>query len=253
MENNTNREHQFFFAYTIFLLAIVFIGFTPSLFLRPAFDTPPIPFYLHLHGGILTGWFVWLVAQAWLIRTKNPALHRKLGYFAATYGLVVVFGSLMATLNVVSRDMGLGITLDVDMSDIDPALGSGITYLTFITAVIWNNITAVCTFAVLIIAAVYFRSSPDIHKRLLLVASVSIIGPALARISRLEILGGEQGPFIPLAALSLLLAILVYDFSAIKKLHKTSLAAIVYAISLKVAAGRIASSEFGQDFVRNLA
>ena len=137
MENQVKRDNYFFFVYTIILLAIVFIGFAPSLFLRVAFDTPSIPVYLHLHGMILTGWFIWLVAQAWLIRVRNPALHRKLGYFAAAYGCLVVSGGLMATFNVVSRDLGHGITLEMDMADIDPALGSGISYLTFISGVVW--------------------------------------------------------------------------------------------------------------------
>lgn len=60
--------------------------FCTDFFLRAAFNPRPIPPYLYLHGAILTGWFVWLIAQAWLMRSNNPGLHRKLGYFAASYG-----------------------------------------------------------------------------------------------------------------------------------------------------------------------
>ena len=247
------RENRFFFAYTIVLLAIVIIGFTPSLYLRAVFETPPIPPYLHLHGAILTGWFVWLVAQASLVRKRNVALHRRLGYFAAAYGLLVVAGGLMATLNVVSRDLGMGITFDVDMAEIDTALGSGISYLAFISGVVWANIAGVCTFAALICAAVIFRSRPEFHKRFILVGTVSILGPALARISRLEILGGEQGLFTPLALISLLAAILFYDLLSLKKLHNASLAAIIFAIAMNVLGTRISQSDFGLEFVRGLA
>ncbi len=253
MKIENSRENYFFFTYAVVLLAIVFIGFSPSLFLRFAFDRPSIPLYLHLHGAILTGWFVWLVLQTWLIRNKNPALHRKLGYFAATYGLLVVIGGLMATFNAVSRDLSQGITLDMDIAEIDPALGSGITYLAFISGVVWANIVSVFTFAVLLCSAVIFRSRSDIHKRLILVATVSILGPALARISRLEILGGEQGPFIPLALLSLLAAIIVYDLFTLRKVHTASLVAIIFAITLSILGGMIAGSEIGLEFVRNLA
>ena len=249
----SKRESRFFFVYTTVLLAIVLIGFTPSLYLRVAFDAPPIPLYLHLHGAILTGWFVWLVAQAWLIQIGNPSLHRKLGYFAATYGLLVVMGGLMATFNAVSRDLSQGITLDMDVAEIDPALGSGITYLTFVSGVVWANIAGVCTFAVLLCSAVIFRSRSDVHKRLILVATVSILGPALARVSRLEILGGEQGPFVPLALLTLLAAIVIYDFITLKKLHKASLVAIAFAIALSRLGSVISGSEFGFEFARSLA
>lgn len=247
------RESRFFFAYTIVLLAIVLIGFTPSLYLRVAFETPPIPLYLHLHGAILTGWFVWLVAQASLVRSGNVALHRRLGYFAAAYGLIVVAGGLMATLNVVSRDLGMGVTFDVDMAEIDTALGSGISYLVFISGVVWANIAAVCTFASLICAAIVFRGRPEFHKRFVLVGTISILGPALARISRLELLGGEQGPFVPLALLALLAGILVYDLRSLGKIHSATLAASVFAIALSVLGTGISQSDFGLEFVRRLA
>lgn len=253
MANQVSRDNSFFFIYTLILLSIVFMGFAPSLFLRFAFNPPSIPFYLHLHGAILTGWFILLVTQAWLIRISNPILHRKLGYFAATYGLFVVMGGLMATFNAVSRDLGQGISFDVDMASIDPALGSGITYLTFISGVVWSNLVSVSTFALLLSAAIIFRAHPDAHKRLILVATVSILGPALARISRLEILGGEQGPFIQSASLSLLAAIIVYDLVTLRKVHRASLAAITFAVTLRIVGSTIAGSDFGLEFVRNLA
>lgn len=245
-------ENRFFLAYTVALLSIVVIGFAPSLFLRVAFDPPPIPFYLHVHGAILTGWFVWLVVQAWLIRSGNTALHRKSGRFAAAYGLLVVIGGLMATFNAVSRDLGLGITLDMDMAEVNPAMGAGMTYLVFISGVIWANMAAVLTFTILLSAAVIFRDRPDYHKRLVLVATVSILGPALARISRLEILGGEQGPFIPLALLSLLAVILIYDLLTLRKVHRASAVAIVVGIALNLLASMISESEYGIEFSRSL-
>ena len=113
----SKREIRFFFVYALVLLGIVLAGFAPSLYLRVAFDPPPIPLYLHIHGAILTGWFVWLVAQAWLVQAGNPGLHRKLGAFAAAYGLIVVGGALMATFNAVERDLAQGITFDTNMAD----------------------------------------------------------------------------------------------------------------------------------------
>lgn len=249
----TKRDDRFFLVYAILALLIVFVGFTPSLFLRVAFETPPIPLYLHFHGAILTGWFILLVIQASLVQVGNVAFHRKLGVFAASYAAVVVAGGLMATLNVVSRDLGMGVTFDTDMAAIDTDLGSGITYLAFISGVVWANILSVVTFAALIAAAVFYRRRPDYHKRLILVATVSILGPALARISRIDLLGGEQGPFIPLALLSLLAALFVYDWIALNKIHRVTLLAVVFAIALNLLGSAIAESDLGLSFVRGLA
>ena len=247
------RADRFFLIYAIVLLLVVFVGFAPSLFLRVAFENPPIPLYLHFHGAILTGWFVLLVAQASLINSGNVSVHRKLGYFVAGYAAVVVVGGLMATLNVVSRDAGLGIAFDVDMAEVDPALGSGITYLAFISGVVWANIAGVVTFAALIAAAIIYRRRPDFHKRFILVATVSILGPALARISRIDMLGGEQGPFVPLALLSLLAAIFVYDWRALRRIHRATLLAVVFAIALSIFGTAISQTEPGLKFVRALA
>jgi uncharacterized membrane protein YozB (DUF420 family) len=139
------------------------------------------------------------------------------------------------------------------MGAINPALGSGITYLAFISGVVWANIASVVTFAVLISAAVIYRGRPDVHKRLILVATVSILGPALARISRLELLGGEQGPFISLALVSLLAAIVVYDGFALRKIHPASVLAIAFAIALSVLGTALSQTEMGLGFVRGLA
>lgn len=249
----SKRQLTFFFVYALVLLAIVLAGFAPSLYLRVAFENPPIPLYLHLHGAILTGWFIWLVAQTWLVQSGNSALHRKLGAFAAAYGLVVVAGALMATFNAVARDLSHGITFDTSMAEIAPEIGGELTYLNFIRGVVWGNITGATTFAALLIAAILYRSRPDVHKRLLLVATVAILGPALARIARLEILGGEQGPFIPLALLTLLTSIAVYDLITLRRVHIATVIAVGFAVALRVLGSMISTTEFGTDFVRNLA
>jgi hypothetical protein len=248
----SKRKISFFLIYALVLLAIVLAGFTPSLYLRLGFDVPPIPFYLHIHGAILTGWFVWLVAQAWLVQAGNPGLHRKLGAFAATYGLLVVVGALMATFNAVERDLAQGVTFDTSMAEIAPEVGGELSYLNFIRGVVWGNITGATTFAVLLVAAVLFRGHPDVHKRLVLIATVSIIGPALARIARWEILGGEQGPFIPLALLTLLAAIAIYDMFALRRVHMATVMAVAFAITLRALGSMASRSDFGTDFVRSL-
>ena len=252
-EIQTNREDRFFFIYSLILLGVVIAGFSPSLFLRVLFEPEPIPLYLHLHGALLTGWFVWLVVQAKLIRNHNPSLHKKMGRFAAAYGVIVIVGGLMATFNAVGRDLGTGVTFATNMADINPAMGGDLTYLDFVSGVVWGNMASVLTFGVLLAIAVFYRKKPDIHKRLILIATTAILGPALTRIARLDILGGEQGPFIILAILTLLASIVVHDLITLKKAHKASLIAIVFALGVFGLSQRIAGSEFGQEFVRNMA
>ena len=242
----------FFLGAAIALLAIVIIGFAPSLYMRFAFDPTPIPMYLHLHGMILTGWFVLLILQAGLIQTGKAAVHRKLGYFVASYAVLVIVGSLMATFNAVPRELAAGITFETNMAEVDAAMGGDLTYLQFISGVVWNNVLSVVCFAILVALAVHYRRDAAVHKRLILVATVGMMGPPLARISRAEILGGEQGPFIPLAMLTMLVLVLAHDKVSLGKTHRASVASSIFMIILFSSSGVLANSEFGLEFVRSL-
>jgi hypothetical protein len=49
---------RFFLVASIVMLAIVVVGFAPTLLVRPLFDVPAIPAYLYVHGAVLCTWFV---------------------------------------------------------------------------------------------------------------------------------------------------------------------------------------------------
>jgi hypothetical protein len=54
------RDARFAVQLALAMLAINLIGFGPTLYLRPLFDVPPIPLYLHIHGILGTAWFALL-------------------------------------------------------------------------------------------------------------------------------------------------------------------------------------------------
>jgi hypothetical protein len=113
---STGRRDPFFFSMSIVLLLTVLVGFLPTLYLRAFRDLPPLPGHLHVHGAILTGWFVWLVVQTSLIRTNRVAHHRRLGALGAILGLAVVFAGPLATFNLGPRIRAAGLDLNMDIS-----------------------------------------------------------------------------------------------------------------------------------------
>jgi uncharacterized membrane protein YozB (DUF420 family) len=252
MQDTSSVKDRFFFYYALTLLALVLVGFAPSFFARLAFHQESMPFYLHLHGAVLTGWFVLLVTQALLVRNANTALHRQLGRFFVAYGVVVVVGGLMATLNFVPRELGAGTSFDMDMADVNPQQAVGVPFLSFATTVVWANIASVVGFALLLALAMLSRKKADAHKRFMLFASVSIIAPAVARISRI-VADTEQGPIIPLGLLLLVLAIVIHDYWQQKKLHRATLVSVGVLVAINAVAGVIAFSPLGRAFVKGLA
>src|SRR3569832_689423 len=91
------RRSSFFLGAHGVLLLIVLLGFAPSFYLRATFPhVHQLPVLLHIHGAILTGWFVLTVVQGWLIRSQRFQLHRQLGCFAAVYAAVVIILGILA-------------------------------------------------------------------------------------------------------------------------------------------------------------
>jgi len=205
---------SFFLAAHVVLLLIVLTGFAPSFYLRATFPhVHQLPALLHVHGAVLTGWFVLTVVQGWLIGSQRWDLHRRLGYFAAVYAALVIVLGVLANLMLISQ-------LD------SPADGENV--------VVWANFFTLVMFAVFVSLAIVFRTRPDAHKRLILLASMSIIGPALARFPRWPIFAGglEAGRSYAIGGLLILFALLIaYDVVTRRRPHPASWIGMVAIIA----------------------
>lgn len=231
----------FFTAMPGVLLLFVVAGFTRTLFARPVFHPVPIPPYLYVHGIVLTSWYVWACIQSLLIGTGRVVSHRRFGSLAAWFAAVVFVAALMASLGSVSRN---GFDLDADASVIGIGV-TGITVAAFFSEVIWVNIFSALSFAGFLVGAVILRRRPQAHKRLMLLASISIIGPALARMARWPVFGGEQGPFVSVVLWSLVLAVVAYDLVSRKRLESSTAIGIVWLLIVPNAAVWVSRSDIG--------
>src|SRR5260370_633229 len=227
------------------VLLLVVAGFVRTLYVRPLFVVPPIPGYLYVHGIVLSTWFVWFLGQSLLIRGGMVTKHRRFGALGAGFGTAVVVGGLIAPLGVASRTAARGIDFGADAS----VLGIGVTGLTVtavISSVVWANIGMLLSFATFLVSAVVLRRRPQAPKRLMLLASISIIGPALARISRWHGFGGEQGPFIPLVSWGLVLALAVHDLVSRRRLHPSTVLGALLLMLIHYGPGVAGRSEVRQ-------
>jgi hypothetical protein len=250
----SRRRNQFYSFAATALLLIIFAGFAPTLFLRGAlYPVPPIPLYLFAHGFIVTGWFAWLLVQAQLAGSGRVATHRRTGAIGAAYAIAVIAAALLATFGSVRRIVTDGFDLDADLSTLDEGrLGSGISILNFVSGVVWVNIGSAIAFGVLVALAVALRRRPEAHKRLMLFASIAIVGPALARLARWPVFGGELGPFIPIALWLMYAAIIGNDLWTRRRPHPATLFGIALLVAMNSVANLVAASDFGRAFTRSL-
>ena len=252
-ETLTMSNNRFFFLMSVLLLAFVIVGFAPTLFLRPLSDLSALPVHLHIHGAALTLWFIWLLVQASLVQVGRTATHRKFGIVGALIGGVCVIAGPVATTGVVRSLRSMGLDWDTDMSAHAEFGIEGIAMEQFAAQVVFGNLASILTFAVLLVLAILWRRDSATHKRLILLASISIIGPALARISRWPVFGGEDGAFVPVVFFGLLLTLFAYDLVTEKRVRRVTWAGALATVLIFFFSQYLASTSFGSEVVRSMA
>jgi hypothetical protein len=222
-----------------FLLFIVLSGFSRTLSLRPLFDVPAIPPYLYVHGIVLTSWFVLFFAQNSLVAMGKTAVHRQLGIAAATVGAFTPPAAVMATFGLPARIIARGDSLE--------------DRIEFITSVVFLNLQGLLCFSVALIAGVLLRRRRDYHSRLMLWASLFIVGPAVARVSRWPIFDAiEEQPFTWLFFAVVGSIIVIHELISSKRLHPVTVAGIALTVLGQLFGQLMSGSTAAQDFVRSL-
>jgi hypothetical protein len=175
------RQPWLFVILSIMMFAVVLIAFAPTLYLRttlPGTDTllgnVRIPNYLIVHGVILTTWFVLFVIQNWLVASRNIGLHKRLGVLAAVIAAAVVTSSAYTVARVTPRAIAVGHKLGTAGDQTEPILRQ------YFVPIVVADLMALVVFTLFVCAALYWRRRPATHKRLMLLASVMILGPAFS-------------------------------------------------------------------------
>ncbi len=158
----TSAERPYVYArIALAALLLVLIGFARTYYLKALFTTPVLPPLVHLHGVVMTGWFVLLFLQAGLIATHRTAVHRRLGILGAVWAVLVLTVGTATAIHAARRGFTPG----------PPPLSFLVVPL--MDLVVFGSLTG---------AALLYRGNPEIHRRLMLLGSVGILAPAIARL-----------------------------------------------------------------------
>lgn len=158
-------ERRFFTWMALALLAVVFVGFARSFYLRPLFPelaVPPERIFL-VHGVAFSAWMVLLVVQATLVARGRTDLHRRVGTFGALLAVAMVVLGTLGALVGARRPTGF---FDVPVPP-----------LQFLAVPLF----AIALFALFVGLAIARRRDPQSHKRLMLLATIQLVTAAIAR------------------------------------------------------------------------
>jgi hypothetical protein len=181
------------------------MGFGPNLLKTLEGQVPAPPLFMHVHAAIFGGWICLLTVQTLLIGAGQTRIHKALGLISFVWiPLLTVCGVLTA--------------IWVNQNHFD---GGNLRRPPFIAIQFAN----MAVFAVAAGLAVAFRKWPDIHKRLIWLATIELLGAGFGRwIGRA--LRPYLGDSLPeywfglfLGTNLMLLACILYDLITRRKIH----------------------------------
>ena len=206
-----NDRRLYILAAILFPL-IVLAGFARTYYLKPFFHTPDLPGRIvHLHGIIMTAWVLLFITQVSLVAKRRTKLHQRLGYIGGALSALVVIVGILTALYAAARGGSPG----------PPALQ-------FLVIPLGDMFI----FSVLIGLALYFRRNLPVHKRLMLLAAINLLPPAIARIPLSFITNGGPLAFFVLTDVCLLAAV-AFDTFKHRRLHPVFLWGTIFLIALQ--------------------
>jgi hypothetical protein len=193
------NTHAFYAWAAVAAAAIIFAGFARTFYLRSISGAPPLSPLLFAHGVVMTTWMVLFIAQVLLVAARQTDLHRRMG----------VVGLLLAILVI-----GVGVAASIDAGRRGASPAPAVPALVFMAIPLFD----MPLFAGLVAVAVWKRRRPDIHKRLMLLATLGLLTPGIARIPLAVIQRGGPPLLFGLALFFPLLCIAI-DTARSRRLH----------------------------------
>jgi hypothetical protein len=195
-------DRVFYSGMALAMAIIVLIGFAPTFYLRFYFHAVTVTGatsltrLAQLHGALFTSWVVLFIVQTSLVAKHRVAVHRRLGIAGVVLaGAMILVGSTTA-IKAAARG----------------AAPPGVDPLAFLAIPMGDMVM----FSTFVASAFFLRRNQEAHKRLMLLAYISIIVAAVARLPGVLPLGPLG--FFGLAFVFLLIAI-IYDLVSRRRVH----------------------------------
>lgn len=203
------KEGVFYIGMAIVAMAITIAGFGPAM-VDTESRREPVNLAVIVHAAIFGAWLILFLVQTILVSKGKVTTHRKLGFLGAVLAIVMVVSGYLTAINMARRGYDLS-------GDLIQSPNELLTLLVL-------QLGDVVTFGLLVGIAILYRSRPEIHKRLMLLATVGALMPAaLAHIiGHSPVLREIQFPIIVIPLFLLLFASAIRDRIYLGRIHPIS-------------------------------
>src|SRR5579863_6736223 len=200
--HNGILHRYFYFAMSLLLAAIVVVGFSRTVNDNLFHPAIPRPVILWFHGAAFSGWVIFFILQSTLVRAHKISWHRSIGWFGAGLAAVMV---------------PLGTATAIIMARFDTFQLHLSGQYAFLSIPFYDMIA----FGVLIALAIHWRTKPELHRRLIFIATCGLMDAPVARFDYVF----DHNLFFPCLDLLILLGV-ARDLLVDRRVHKVYLYAL---------------------------
>jgi len=200
---------------SLLIAAVVIYGFSGTVDRKLIHGNPPRPVLLWVHAVLFSTWVAFYITQSVLVRIRKVRVHRTLGWVGAALGTsMIVVGPWVAV--VMAR---------FDTSQLHRANRD---------AFLLVPLSDMVAFAICFGLAILWRTTPERHRRLMLIATCALTGAAFGRIpimhTPLYFYGGIDG---------LILLGVLRDLAVSRRIHTVHLIAIPLLVAAQTAVAQV--------------
>jgi hypothetical protein len=223
-----DRRSSFYVWLSLAVILIAVGGFARTYLIPVATGQFHRGAIVHVHGLLFFGWTLLLAVQTLFVGRRRVNLHRAAGMLGIALATAMVFTTLVLIVRGLSYSVAIGNYAAARTASIVP-------------------ITQIALFAAFVAGAIARVRRPDVHRRLMVLATANLLPAPIARIfgavvaptaPRLANIGAIPNPNTALIAGTvaagvvdlLLLAIMIRDWKSSGRLHRA------YALGLGVMA-----------------
>lgn len=249
MRDPVREKGRYFYVWMAAVCALLAFGaFAPTYWLQlPAGTFVGSPL-LHIHGLLFSTWTLLLLSQTLLVAKGRIDHHRAWGLVGISLATAMVLIGLAAAIETLNKGL---------------AAGYGDQSRAFMIL----PVTAISLFAGFFVAAIANIRRPEVHKRLILLATISLLQAAMARVFFVLITGGGPGlrpglgpppPLIiglvpSLVVEALILAGIVYDWRTRGRPHPVWLIGAAVMTAVILLRGPLSGTQYWLTFADGLS
>jgi len=201
-ELKKHSSHFYFRAMALAAACVAVAGFARTYYLKELTGAASVPLLVHIHAVLFSSWILFFFVQTTLVANHRTDLHRKLGIFGVLLAVAMISEGYVAALYSVRRGF-MGQFPNEPTGFVNP--------IAFFSLAIGDLVT----FSVLIGLALWFRRRTDVHKRLMVLGTISLLGAALPRLP----FGPARLPVAVASFVCLLAAGPVHDRKTLGRVH----------------------------------